>query len=108
MKDVSLGDVLDNGSVVYSTMQIDNRFCEKKEILYEIPGSGINKETIFVTGSHLVFDSKEQKFVKVQDYSRANKTQEMVDWFSCLITSDHKIQIGSETFWDWEDHFIKK
>jgi asparagine synthase (glutamine-hydrolysing) len=27
----------------------------------------------------------------------------MIEWFSCLITSDNKIVIGSEIFWDWED-----
>jgi hypothetical protein len=26
-----------------------------------------------------------------------------MDWLSCLITSDHKIRIGSMTFWDWDD-----
>jgi hypothetical protein len=29
-------------------------------------------------------------------------------WFICFITSDHKIYIGDQIFWDWEDHFIKK
>ncbi len=27
--------------------------------------------------------------------------------FSCLITNTHKIPIGKELFWDWEDHFVK-
>jgi len=108
MKDVSLGDVLENGSVVYSTMQIDNQFRENKESLYKIPNAGINDSDIFVTGSHLVFDKEKQQFIKVKDYSKASKVDVPCDWFSCLITSDHKIQIGSEVFWDWEDHFIKK
>ena len=108
MKQLSLGDVLENGSVVYSTMQIDNLFRENKESLYKIPHAGINDSDIFVTGSHLVFDQEKRDFIKVKDYSKATIVELNCDWFSCLITSDHKIQIGSELFWDWEDHFIKK
>jgi hypothetical protein len=108
IKEVSLGDVLDNGSVVYSTMKIDNQFRENKESLYKIQSAGVNDSDIFVTGSHLVFDQEKQQFIKVKDYSKASVVELSCDWFSCLITSDHKIQIGSEVFWDWEDHFIKK
>jgi hypothetical protein len=107
MKEVNLGDVLENGSVVHSIMQIDNQFREQKEHLYKIKGLGVNGSDIFVTGSHLVFDQDKNKFIKVQDYSKASILGTDSDWFSCLITSDHKIQIGSELFWDWEDHFIK-
>jgi hypothetical protein len=105
IKDANLGDVLENGSIVYSTMKIDNK--TNKEELYCIKEKGINKDNIHVTGSHLVFDKSRAKFVQVKDYSKATKSKIETDWFSCLITSDHKIQIGEETFWDWEDHFIK-
>ena len=108
MKHLSLGDVLENGSIVYSTMRIDNKYREKKEQLYKIPNAGINGSNIYVTGSHLIFDKKSGEFIKVKDYSNAIETELETDWFSCLITSDHKIQIGEEVFWDWEDHFIKK
>jgi hypothetical protein len=108
MKDLSLGDVLENGSVVQATMRIDNKFREQKERLYQIPEAGVNGSTIYVTGSHLVFDRKKGEFVKVENYSKALEIDVEVDWFSCLITSDHRIPVGSEIFWDWEDHFIKK
>ena len=55
----------------------------------------------------VVFDKSKNKFVKVSEYSEAIKTKNKPEWFSCLITSDNKIKIGSELFWDWEDHFIK-
>ena len=42
----------------------------------------------------------------IEDYYKAEVSEKRVDWFSCLITSDHKIQIGNEVFWDWEDHFF--
>jgi hypothetical protein len=105
IKDVNLGDILENGSVVYSTMKIDNK--NNKEDLYCIKEKGVNGDNINVTGSHLVFDDSKKKFVKVSEYYKANKSKVQTEWFSCLITSDHKIKIGSEIFWDWEDHFIK-
>jgi hypothetical protein len=85
---------------------IDNKI--ETEPLYIIKGSGVNKEDIFVTGSHLVFDNTQNNFIKVENYAKAVLTETHIDWFSCLITSDHKIKIGDEIFWDWEDHFIKK
>jgi hypothetical protein len=105
IKDINLGDILENNSIVYSTMKIDNK--NNKEDLYCIKGKGINGDNINVTGSHLVFDESKNKFVKVSEYHKADKSKVKTDWFSCLITSDHKIKIGSEIFWDWEDHFIK-
>ena len=108
MKDINLGDVLENDSVVISTMKIDN--LQNRVPLYKIKG-GVNNEDIYVTGSHLVMDDNHDKtaknFIKVEDFSKAKLTNLNVDWFSCLITSDNKIQIGSKTFWDWEDHYVK-
>ena len=68
---------------------------------------GSNSEDIFVTGSQLVLDKKINKFIKVENYSNASLTNFQPEWFSCLITSNHKITIGNEVFWDWEDHFVK-
>jgi hypothetical protein len=98
MKDLDLGDVLEDGSIVESVMKIDNK--REKYPLYNIDG-------ILVTGSHLVFDKSMLKFIKVEDYSKAKITNHIIDWFSCLITSNHKIKICNEVFWDWEDHFVK-
>lgn len=105
MKEIGLGDVLEDGSIVESTMQIDNK--RESIPLYKITGTGVTNDPIFVTGSHLVFDKTTQKFVKVMNYSNAVLTSEKTDYFCCLITSNHKIVIGGETFWDWEDHFLK-
>ena len=106
MKDIDLGDILENGSVVQSVLKIDNKIDTVP--LYIIKGSGVNKEDILVTGSHLVFDNKQDNFIKVENYDKAVLSETQTEWFSCLITSDHKIKIGDEIFWDWEDHFIKK
>ena len=106
MKDIDLGDVLEDGSIVESVMKIDNK--REPIPLYVIRDSGINQEHIYVTGSHLVFDKKINKFIPVEKYSKAQLSKVESKWFSCLITSNHKIQIGNEIFWDWEDHFVKK
>lgn len=109
MRDIHLGDVLENGSVVNATMCIDNKNkpIKEKEVLYKIVAGGIDGEDIYVTGSHLVFDKKQLDFIHVKNYPTAEKTDIELEWFSCLITSDHKIKIGTEIFWDWEDHFVK-
>ena len=106
IKDIDLGDVLEDGSIVESVMKIDNK--REKIPLYVIKGEGLNSEDIYVTGSHLVFDKSSKKFIKVENYNKATITDFQTDWFSCLITSNHKIPIGNELFWDWEDHFVKK
>jgi hypothetical protein len=101
MKDVNLGDVLENGSKVVATMKIDNN----NETIYTFEESGVYDSNIYVTGSHLVYESS--KFIQVKDHPKAMKTNQDCEYFTCLITDDHKIQIGQMTFWDWEDHFMK-
>jgi hypothetical protein len=101
IKDINLGDVLENGSIVEATMKLDNKINPIP--LYIINSEGVNRENIYVTGAHLIFDKKNNKYVKVENYDKAVKTDIFIDWFSCLITSDHKIVVGSEKFWDWED-----
>jgi hypothetical protein len=105
MKDLDLGDVLSDGSIVETVMKIDNK--REPVPFYVIKGGGVNGDDIYVTGSHLVFDKSINKFIKVENYSKAVKSDFKTDWFSCLITSNHKIPIGNEVFWDWEDHFVK-
>ena len=105
IKDINLGDILDNDSVVQATMKIDNTNKETYEDLYVIKNKGVNEEDILVTGSHLV--CQDRLFVCVNKYKNAVKSDIKTDVLSCLITNNHRIQIGSEIFWDWEDHFVK-
>ena len=106
MKDIDLGDILEDGTAVEAVMTIDNK-CEPIS-LYKIKETGVDNEDIYVTGSHLIYNKKKHIFVKVEDFSNATICPEIkTDWFSCLITNNHSIHIGSEIFWDWEDHFIK-
>ena len=105
MREVKLGDVLCDGSIVEATMQIDNKI--NKEPFYIIKEGGINNSDIYVTGSHLVYNKKNANYVEVKNYENAEKTNIIHDWFCCLITSNHRICIGNHIFWDWEDHFVK-
>jgi hypothetical protein len=104
MKDICLGDILENGSKVKAVMKIDN--LNQGHTLYKIAG-GVNGSDIYVTGSHMIQDSNDGRFIKVKD-SPVAILQESVktEWFSCFITDDHKIQIGKHTFWDWEDYLL--
>jgi hypothetical protein len=105
MREIKLGDILSDGSIVEATMQIDNKI--NKEPFYIIKGAGVNNTDIYVTGSHLIYNKKISNYVKVENCEYAEKTDSVYDWFTCLITSNHKICIGDHIFWDWEDHFIK-
>jgi hypothetical protein len=105
MKDIILGDILIDDSIVETVMQIDNKVNPVP--FYIIKNNGVNNEDIYVTGSHVVFDKELNKFIEVKNYSKAIKTEIKSDWFSCLITSNHRIPIGNEVFWDWDDYFIK-
>jgi len=105
IKDLNLGDVLEDGSIVDAIMKIDNKREPHK--LYQIEKAGINNENIYVTGSHLVYDEDIDKYIEIKDYYKATISDLETEWFSCLITNTHKIKIGNELFWDWEDYFKK-
>jgi hypothetical protein len=105
MKDVILGDILEDGSRVSCVMKIDN--TTQPEKFYILRGKGVNGTDIYVTGSHLVFDSIQNTFMQVKNCLNAELSNNSTEWFSCLITDTHKIKIGNLYFWDWEDHFIK-
>jgi hypothetical protein len=106
MKDLNLGDILKNGSIVESVMKINNK--NRSIPFYRIKDSGVNGNDIYVTGSHFVYDKSINKFIPVENYSKATLVTDLTsEWFSCLITSNHNIEIGSERFWDWDDYLIK-
>ena len=97
IKNINLGDKLESGSIVRSFIKIDNY---KKAPFYEIK---VDDQIIYVTGSHFVYESSSGNFIPVKDYKKATISTKTYDWFVCLVTSDNKIQIGDEIFWDWED-----
>lgn len=105
MKDLNLGDILENGARVNALMKIDNH---EKQDLYILQGKGVDGENIYVTGTHLIYDIDSCKYIEVEFYKNAIKQNKITtDWFTCLITDNHTIKIGSEIFWDWEDYVHK-
>jgi hypothetical protein len=90
---------------VEAVMKIDNK--TNSIPLYVIKGQGVYNEDIYVTGTHLVYNKATSQFCEVEKYGNSSKTTKQCEIFHCLITNDHKIQIGKELFWDWEDHFVK-
>ena len=94
MKNLKLGDVLINGSIVDAVMKIKN----ENDPYYKLPGN------ILVTGSHYM--KYGGKYIQVKDVPGATPTGKVDPVVNCLVTSDHKIPVGDYTFWDWEDNLI--
>jgi hypothetical protein len=92
MKNLKLGDVLVNGSVVDAVMKIRN----ENDPYYKLPGN------ILVTGSHYIRYGG--KYIHVKNVPEAKPTGKVDPVVYCLVTSDHKIPVGEYTFWDWEDN----
>jgi len=108
MKDIPLNSRLKNGAVVTARMALSNvkDNGEYNEELYEVPGE--DGENTLVTGSHLVFNKKEQRFMYVSEIVKLDtnfkKSDKQSKELACLITSDHTIIIGNYLFHDWEDN----
>ena len=107
MKELKLGDTLRGGSIVRAVMKLAHNGTD---IYHKFANAGENKEDIYVTGSHMVLNNTGE-YVQVRHHPEATSCPEKeITWFSCLITSDHKIPIGNMTFWDWDDdiHYQEK
>ena len=101
---VTMMYVLD-GSIVEGVMMLHNLDEHKKYIdnYYIILGGEKNKD-IYVTGTHLIYNKDLKDFQQVCYYPYAIPTNHSSEYFSCLITNDHIIQIGNNIFHDWEDN----
>jgi len=103
MKDLSLGDVLDDNSIVQCVMKLSNF---GNDIYHKFEGKGVDGEDIYVTGRHFV-QGPDGKFIHVEKHpdSIPLPTKEVGE-LSCLITDKHRISIGNMMFWDWEDDIL--
>jgi hypothetical protein len=101
MQNIPLGSVLKGGGKVFAVLKVDNT---KKEPLYKIKGK---YQDIFVTGEHFISDKLTNKWIQVKDYKNAMIQPNMIlEEFSCLITTNGRIPIDNELFWDWEDDIL--
>lgn len=98
MENAPLGTELKNGGKIFAVLKIDN---SNKEPLYEIKSKNQN---IYVTGEHFIFDKENKEWIKVKNYKNAIIQKDFIpEYFSCLITTNRRIHIDDEIFWDWED-----
>jgi len=98
MEQAPLGAELKGGGKIFAILKIDN---SKKEALYKIKGE---TQDIYVTGEHFIFDDVNNKWSQVKDYKYAEiQNNLIIDYFSCLITTNRRIKIDNKLFWDWED-----
>ena len=100
MKDIEIGDVLENDIEVLATLKIKNQNPENNPY-YKIWSDKLGSY-IYVTATHKILDPKDG-FIPVETYNRATKTDIKPEILYCLITENHQIPIGEYTFWDWED-----
>lgn len=100
MKNLHLGDVLETGSKVMAVMKLSNY---GNDVYYAFNRRGIDGGDVYVTGNHFV-KSAGGGYIHAKDHPDAVPMPDKeIDELSCLITDDHRIQIGEMTFWDWED-----
>ena len=103
MENAPLGEELKDGGKIFAVLKIDN---SKNEPLYKIKGK---EQHIYVTGEHFVFDKTNNKWIQVKNYSRAKIQNNFISkYFCCLITTNRRIEIDDELFWDWEDDELHK
>ena len=114
MKSLKLGAKLKNGTRVQSVMRLTNLNEDGTQMEDMFEMSGENGAPVYVSGSHLVYDVGEDKFVPVKQFAQlcdarcepqiCKPSDVRCDELSCLITSDHTIPIGDHFFHDWEDN----
>lgn len=107
MKDLQVGTELKDGAKVFAVLKIDN---PNKEQLYKI-SEGVNGTDIYVTGKHFIYTNTSGSgvWIQVKNFKGAVKQEKIYsDWFSCLITTNRRIELGKHIFWDWEDDELVK
>lgn len=107
MKNVRVGSILENGSKVISVMKLVKNQTDK---YYKLTNG--NRPSIFVTGTHFIYNSEINKFEKVKDFKESILVHDQnclkdYDYFSCLITDNHLIDMGNRLFYDYEDDILE-
>ena len=101
MENIPLGAELTDGGKVFAILKVDNT---KNEPLYKIKG---DNQDIFVTGEHFILNKITNKWIQVKDYNNAIVQADLKpEYFTCLITTNRRIPIDNELFWDWEDDIL--
>ena len=94
------GELYLNGKTMYTREQIKEAVESKGHKFFE--ESDWNVNIIGIRNSETA-NKVTNKFARVEHSSQATKTQQFSPILSCLITHDHRIRLGDQEFWDWED-----
>jgi hypothetical protein len=96
IKDIKLGQVLANGSIVEGVIEVPG----SHEIIYDLYG-------VKVSGGHRVWSTLYQDFISVEDHNDAIPTNEKLTTLWTLVTSNREIPVkgnkGLVRFADWEE-----
>jgi hypothetical protein len=92
ISDISIGDILEDGSVVTSTMI----FTSESAQMYDVSG-------IIVSGNHLFRDPTDNTWKPVEFSSIASRINYYDPYLYCINTSTHTIKIDGITFRDFEE-----
>ena len=95
MKDLEIGNILSDGSIILSIKQIPNTL---KQTFYTIKNIEHNGENIFVTDLLKVFDLIQKKFVYVKEYNKSGPTIITYNTIVIIKTDTEYIKIGHEIF----------
>jgi hypothetical protein len=102
IKDIQIGDELDDGTIVEATMQIRPREHERMYTLWD----DVHKRNIWVTGSHFYYNTSLLEWRKVENHPNAvyqsDFSMNSIPHLSCLVTDNGTISIGNHIFSDWE------
>jgi hypothetical protein len=101
IKDIEIGDLLKDGSIVHGVLKLKNT---SRELFYCL-SDGEEDTEIMVTGSHMIENNK-REFVPVRDHPDSKLTPEEGDILYSLMTSTNRIPIGKRVFWDWNDDVV--
>jgi len=99
IKDIKLGDVLENGSKIIGILILDN-----DDIFYKCKNKGYNNSDIYITGKHYV--KYNDKFMPVEKHPEFKKTNKISSCVYNLMTSDNIIDINNMIFWDYNDDIL--
>jgi hypothetical protein len=92
IKDIKLGDKLQNGGIVTATIQ----FSSRKQNIY-------NLNEVIVTGEHRVFHPT-MKWIKVKNHPDARLVSNFIEpYVYCLNTDNKDFIIADTIFSDWDD-----
>ena len=99
IKDIKLGDILENGSKIIGILILDN-----DDYFYKCKNKGYNNSSIYITGKHYV--KYKNNFIPVEKHPEFKKTNKISSCVYNLMTDNNIIDINNTIFWDYNDDIL--